>query len=104
MLVMLPCYYFFFSFYEAPLNVSQCFLQEQTFLSVSTEEVQLSSENGVADNVPENELSTARKTCKAPKAGDRAPKEAIQLWKENGFSRYLQLQKLNNFFINLRIM
>ncbi|XWS24473.1 hypothetical protein CRYUN_Cryun28dG0105600 [Craigia yunnanensis] len=59
---------------------------EQTILSFSTEEVHLSSENGAADHVPENELSTVRKTCKAPKAGDRAPKEAIQLWKENGFS------------------
>ncbi|KAK6277968.1 hypothetical protein POUND7_018291 [Theobroma cacao] len=59
---------------------------EQTSLSVSTEEVHLSSENNVADLVPENELSTVSKTCKAPKAGDKAPKEAIQLWKENGFS------------------
>ncbi|XP_022756893.1 tRNA (adenine(58)-N(1))-methyltransferase non-catalytic subunit trm6-like isoform X2 [Durio zibethinus] len=59
---------------------------EETSLSVSTEEVHLSSENGVADLVPENKLSRASKTCKAPKAGDKAPKEAIQLWKENGFS------------------
>lgn len=70
-------------------------------LSASTEEVHLSSENGATDLVPENELSTISKTCKAPKAGDKAPKEVIQSWKENGFSRYLQLQKLNNCFIKL---
>ncbi|XVE69746.1 hypothetical protein DITRI_Ditri10aG0015900 [Diplodiscus trichospermus] len=59
---------------------------EQTPLSVTKEEVHLSSENGVQELVPENELSTASKTFKTPKAGDKAPKEAIQSWKENGFS------------------
>lgn len=59
---------------------------EKTSLSVSTEEVHLSSKNGFLDLVPENELSTTGKTCKAPKAGEKAPKEAIQSWKENGFS------------------
>ncbi|GMI82492.1 tRNA methyltransferase 6 [Hibiscus trionum] len=58
---------------------------EKTSLSVSTEEVPLSSKNGVTDVVPENEL-TSNKTCKAPKAGEKAPKEAIQSWKKNGFS------------------
>ncbi|MBA0691544.1 hypothetical protein Goari_009166 [Gossypium aridum] len=59
---------------------------EKISLSVSTEEVHLSSKNGVSDLVPENELSTTGKTCKTPKAGEKAPKEAIQSWKENGFS------------------
>ncbi|XP_022766529.1 tRNA (adenine(58)-N(1))-methyltransferase non-catalytic subunit trm6-like isoform X1 [Durio zibethinus] len=65
---------------------SNCFLQEQTSLSVGMEEVHLSSESGVAGLVRENELSTVSKTHKARKAGGNAPKEAIQLWKENGFS------------------
>ncbi|XVF58437.1 hypothetical protein PTKIN_Ptkin07bG0066900 [Pterospermum kingtungense] len=59
---------------------------EQTSLSASTEEVHLSSENGAEDLVPENELSTISRTCKAPKAGDKAPKEVILSWKGNGFS------------------
>ncbi|KAK8642364.1 hypothetical protein V6N13_011710 [Hibiscus sabdariffa] len=59
---------------------------EKTSLSVSTEDVHLSSKNGDTDLVPENELSTSSKTCKAPKAGEKATKEVIQSWKENGFS------------------
>ncbi|KAK8585173.1 hypothetical protein V6N13_139108 [Hibiscus sabdariffa] len=58
---------------------------EKTSLSVSTEEVPLSSINGVTELVPENEL-TSSKTSKAPKAGEKAPKESIQSWKKNGFS------------------
>ncbi|OMO87406.1 hypothetical protein CCACVL1_09048 [Corchorus capsularis] len=59
---------------------------EQTSVSVSMEEVDLSTDNGVGDLLPENDLSTVSKTCKAPKAGDKASKESMKLWRENGFS------------------
>ncbi|GLT57921.1 hypothetical protein SLA2020_308580 [Shorea laevis] len=58
---------------------------EQISLSATAEEVQLSSEDGLG-LASENDLSVVSKTCKAPKAGDKASKETIQLWKENGFS------------------
>ncbi|OMO75411.1 hypothetical protein COLO4_26158 [Corchorus olitorius] len=59
---------------------------EQTSVSVSMEEVDLSTDNGVGDLLPENDLSTVSKTCKAPKAGDKASKESMKSWRENGFS------------------
>ncbi|GKV17862.1 hypothetical protein SLEP1_g28317 [Rubroshorea leprosula] len=58
---------------------------EQISLSATAEEVQLSSEDGLG-LASDNDLSAVSKTCKAPKAGDKASKETIQLWKENGFS------------------
>ncbi|XP_039049065.1 tRNA (adenine(58)-N(1))-methyltransferase non-catalytic subunit trm6-like [Hibiscus syriacus] len=59
---------------------------EKTSLSVGKEDGHLSSKNGDSNLVPENKFSSSSKTCKAPKAGKKAPKEAIQSWKENGFS------------------
>jgi len=49
-----------------------------------------SSENGISDIGIDN-TEPAIEVRKAPKAGERAQKEVIDSWKENGFSRYLTL-------------
>lgn len=41
--------------------------------------------------VPENAVSLVNKMGKSTKAGNKASQQAIELWKENGFSRYLHI-------------
>lgn len=65
-------------------------VQDQISASASMVEISHSSENGISDTVTEN-TEPAIEVRKAPKAGERAQKEVIDLWKENGFSRYLTL-------------
>lgn len=60
--------------------------------SISTEETTLSSENGTLDLIPQMVTASppqVAKTCKATKAGENASLDAINLWKENGFSSLL---------------
>lgn len=70
-------------------DVNTCSLEsqanEQMPSSISAEESQVSSEDGLS-LVSDNNPSGPSKICKAPKAGVKASKEAIQSWKENGFS------------------
>jgi len=65
-------------------------VQDETSASVSMVEISHTSENGISDIGTEN-TEPALEVRKAPKAGERAQKEVIDLWKENGFSRYLTL-------------
>ncbi|KAF1859353.1 hypothetical protein Lal_00009937 [Lupinus albus] len=62
---------------------------EQTCPSVSVEKISLSSENGISDLGAENTENTnipSKRVCKAAKAGEKAPPEVIDSWKEDGFS------------------
>ncbi|KAJ4702106.1 tRNA (adenine(58)-N(1))-methyltransferase non-catalytic subunit TRM6 [Melia azedarach] len=59
---------------------------EQVSSSVSTEDLPLSSENGISELITDATLSPANKICKAPKAGEKASQETLKWWKENGFS------------------
>lgn len=54
------------------------------------EEIPHSSENGISDLGAENTESVTE-VRKAPKAGEKAKKEIVDLWKENGFPRYLNI-------------
>ncbi|KAJ8538274.1 hypothetical protein K7X08_014814 [Anisodus acutangulus] len=54
--------------------------------SGNLEEVGVSAEDGGMDITPEKVPSPIIKPCKSIKAGQKAPLEAIKLWKENGFS------------------
>ncbi|KAA8537527.1 hypothetical protein F0562_027135 [Nyssa sinensis] len=54
--------------------------------TVSMEETALSSENGMLDLITETAASPVIRACKTTKAGEKASKETINLWKENGFS------------------
>ncbi|WVY88999.1 hypothetical protein V8G54_037940 (chloroplast) [Vigna mungo] len=56
---------------------------DQISASASMVEISHSSENGISDIGTDNTEPVIRK---APKAGERAQKEVIDLWKENGFS------------------
>ncbi|KAL9330452.1 hypothetical protein ACSQ67_000062 [Phaseolus vulgaris] len=58
---------------------------DETSASVSMVEISHTSENGISDIGTEN-TEPALEVRKAPKAGERAQKEVIDLWKENGFS------------------
>lgn len=64
---------------EETLPVSHC---------SGLEEVGVSAEDGVMDITPERVPSPVIKPVKSIKAGQKAPLEAIKLWKENGFSRF----------------
>jgi tRNA (adenine-N(1)-)-methyltransferase non-catalytic subunit len=55
--------------------------------SVGMEEIPPSTENEIADIIPETTVSLVNKMSKSTKAGNKAPQQAIDLWKENGFSR-----------------
>ncbi|KAH1214667.1 tRNA (adenine(58)-N(1))-methyltransferase non-catalytic subunit trm6 [Glycine max] len=57
---------------------------DQMSASTSMEDNSHSLENGISDLGAEN--TEPAKVRKAPKAGERAHKEIIDLWKENGFS------------------
>ncbi|XP_060199819.1 uncharacterized protein LOC132628112 [Lycium barbarum] len=63
--------------------------QEETLPATHSgrlEEVGVSTEDGGMDITPEEVPSPIIKPCKSVKAGQKAPVEAIKLWKENGFS------------------
>ncbi|XP_028099982.1 tRNA (adenine(58)-N(1))-methyltransferase non-catalytic subunit TRM6-like [Camellia sinensis] len=64
------------------------FVQEEKspLCSESMDGTALSSEHGMLDLMPETSTSPVTKACKTPKAGEKASQEAINLWKENGFS------------------
>lgn len=77
-----------------PLTVSEDQLVQEQIpshgslpISDSMEEISVSSENGMANPIPETTVSPINKTFKSAKAGEKASQEAIKLWKENGFSR-----------------
>jgi tRNA (adenine-N(1)-)-methyltransferase non-catalytic subunit len=55
--------------------------------SVGMEEIPPSTENEITDLIPETTVSLVNKMGKSTKAGNKAPQQAIDLWKENGFSR-----------------
>ncbi|XP_009613532.1 uncharacterized protein [Nicotiana tomentosiformis] len=54
--------------------------------SCGVEEVGISSEHDCMEITPETIPSPIIKPCKSVKPGQKAPQEAIKLWKENGFS------------------
>lgn len=57
-------------------------MQEPSTSDMVVEEISVTAEATVVDAVaPESKI------IKAPKAGAKASKEAIQMWQENGFSR-----------------
>lgn len=61
-------------------------MQNQISSSVGTEEI-TPTENEKSDLISETTVSPVNKTGKSTKAGNKASKQAIDLWKENGFSR-----------------
>lgn len=59
----------------------------EEMLSPCKEETMISSENGISEIIPDiAATSLGNKAGKATKAGEKAPQEAIKLWRENGFS------------------
>lgn len=62
-------------------------MQDQTSLSVTTEEICDASENGKPNILLEETITPAIKSSKSVKAGEKAPDCVMKLWKENGFSR-----------------
>lgn len=64
--------------------------------AVGGEDISVSSEEAILDSTP-SDTFPGSKLCKAPKPGGNASSEAIKLWRENGFSRYLQL--FTNYFL-----
>lgn len=65
---------------------SQSNEEKSPLCSESMDGTALSSEHGMLDLMPETSTSPVTKACKTPKAGEKASQEAINLWKENGFS------------------
>lgn len=59
---------------------------DQISASVTMEEISQSSENGISELGAENTEPAVQEVRKAPKAGEKAQKEMIDSWKENGFS------------------
>lgn len=64
----------------------ECLPNNQMSSSVGMEEIPPSTENEIADIIPETTVSLVNKMSKSTKAGNKAPQQAIDLWKENGFS------------------
>lgn len=60
--------------------------EETAMSSINIDEPAVSSENGMHDIVPETSAALLSKAIKPPKAGEKASKEAINSWKETGFS------------------
>ncbi|XP_031118360.1 tRNA (adenine(58)-N(1))-methyltransferase non-catalytic subunit trm6 [Ipomoea triloba] len=72
-------------------NLSNELLQEEipctsSVQSVGVEGAGVSSDDGNMEITPEKVGSPVIKPCKAPKAGEKAPLEVVNSWKENGFS------------------
>lgn len=57
-------------------------LQETSTSDIMVEEISVTAEARVVETV-----TPQSKIIKAPKAGAKASKEAIEMWQENGFSR-----------------
>lgn len=64
----------------------ECLPNNQMSSSVGMEEIPPSTENEITDLIPETTVSLVNKMGKSTKAGNKAPQQAIDLWKENGFS------------------
>lgn len=64
----------------------ECLPNNQMSSSVGMEEIPPSTENEITDLIPETTVSLVNKMSKSTKAGNKAPQQAIDLWKENGFS------------------
>lgn len=62
-------------------------MQHQVSSTVSVEEISSPSEKEMSDLIPETSDSLVNKSGKSRKAGNKASQQAIDLWKENGFSR-----------------
>lgn len=62
-------------------------MQHQMSSSVSMEEISPPCENDMSDLIPETTVSLVNKKGNSTKAGNKAPQQAIDLWKKNGFSR-----------------
>lgn len=62
-------------------------VQEQASQPVSMDESPLPSTDQSSDLNSESIVSPLTKVFKCAKAGDKAPPEVINLWKENGFTR-----------------
>lgn len=63
----------------------ECLSNNQISSSVGTEDI-TPTENEKSDLISETTVSPVNKTGKSTKAGNKASKQAIDLWKENGFS------------------
>ncbi|XP_075651148.1 uncharacterized protein LOC142621695 isoform X2 [Castanea sativa] len=63
----------------------ECLSNNQMSSSVGMEEIS-PTENDTSDVISETTVSPVNKMGKSTKAGNKAPKQAIDLWKENGFS------------------
>lgn len=63
----------------------ECLLNQMSS-SVSMEEISPLSENDTSDLIPETTVSLLNKLGNSTKAGNKAPQQAIDLWKKNGFS------------------
>lgn len=57
-------------------------MQETSTADIMVEEISVTAEARVVDSVVQES-----KIIKAPKAGAKASKETIEMWRENGFSR-----------------
>lgn len=64
----------------------ECLPNNQMSSSVGMEEIPPSTENEITDLIPETTVSLVNKMGKSTKAGNKASQQAIDLWKENGFS------------------
>lgn len=78
------------------MTVENVVQEDMTSNYVAMEETNLSSEKGTSE-LPETVAPAVVKASKAPKAGEKAPLEAIKSWRENGFSRSITL--LVNFYL-----
>lgn len=67
------------------------FLQKDTLPPSSAIDLVNKEENSSANMETDNTIAASPKTGKSVKAGEKAPPEAIKSWKENGFSRFLQI-------------
>ncbi|KAF3943581.1 hypothetical protein CMV_029878 [Castanea mollissima] len=63
----------------------ECLSNNQMSSSVGMEEIS-PTENDTSDVISETTVSPVNRTGKSTKAGNKASKQAIDLWKENGFS------------------
>ena len=80
----LPYFQHIFHF-RSPNFIIRLIVQNQMSSSVGTEEI--TPENEKSELISETTVSPVNKTGKSTKAGNKASKQAIDLWKENGFSR-----------------
>ncbi|OWM74988.1 hypothetical protein CDL15_Pgr021339 [Punica granatum] len=77
--------------YEMPEEISNQQEEEKpSFHSLSEtvgkDEIPHSSETEMVDTTCESSASPVIKACKSPKAGEKASREMIHTWRENGFS------------------